>query len=109
MRKLAIYWNGMLAGELIEIHRNAYLFRYEEAYFNNQNLPAISIALPKTIREHHHNALFPFFCNMVAEGANLDVQEHYLNIDRNDIFRLLEATAGGDTIGAVTVKPVKTL
>jgi HipA-like protein len=107
MRKLAIYRNGILAGELIEESRKAYIFRYDEVYFNDQHMPAISITLPKTTREHHSDTLFPFFANMVAEGANLDIQVNYLRIDRSDTFRLLEATAGSDTIGAITVKPIK--
>lgn len=48
--------------------------------------------------------LFPFFYNMLSEGANKGVQCRTLEIDENDAFGLLLATAGNDTIGAITVK-----
>jgi serine/threonine-protein kinase HipA len=48
--------------------------------------------------------MFPFFSNMLAEGANLAIQGRYLKIDERDILSLLGATAGNDTIGAVTIK-----
>lgn len=109
MRKLAVYRNGIYAGELVEESRSAYRFRYDDAYYYNPSLPAISITLPKTTPEYQSRSLFPFFANMVAEGTNLDIQALYLRIDRKDTFRLLEATAGNDTIGAITVKPISNL
>jgi serine/threonine-protein kinase HipA len=48
--------------------------------------------------------MFPFFSNLIAEGANLAIQTRYLNIDEKDILSLLEATAAFDTVGAVTIK-----
>lgn len=104
MRKAEVYRNGILAGVLVEENRSHYVFRYEDSYFGNPDLPAISLTLPKTKQEYHSGYLFPFFSNMVAEGTNLAIQERYLKIDGRDILRLLGATAGSDTIGAVTVK-----
>lgn len=104
MRRAEIYRNGILAGELMEENRSHYVFRYHDAYFHNPNLPAISLTLPKTQQEYHSEYMFPFFSNMVAEGANLAIQGSYLKIDERDTLRLLGATAGSDTIGAVTVK-----
>ena len=43
---------------------------------------------------------------MLSEGANRQVQSTLLHIDENDDFGIMLATAGHDTIGAVTVKPV---
>ncbi len=106
MRKVAVFRDGVLAGELIKVSRRHYVFRYDESYFYDINQPAISVTLPKTIREHQSETLFPFFSNMVAEGANRAIQEKYMKIDKDDTFRLLEATAGNDTIGAVTVMPI---
>ena len=107
MRKAEVYYNKILAGELIEESRNHYIFRYDVSYFNNPDLPAISLTLPKTKQEYVSEYIFPFFSNMVAEGTNLAIQGRYLKIDESDILRLLGATAGTDTIGAVTLKLIE--
>ncbi len=104
MRKAEVYRNGILAGILTEENRNSYSFRYDDAYFNDINKYAISLTLPKTQQEYRSEHMFPFFGNMVAEGANLAIQSRYLKIDERDILSLLAATATVDTIGAVTVK-----
>jgi serine/threonine-protein kinase HipA len=107
MRKAAVYRNGILAGELIQDNSSLYIFRYQDAYFGNPDLPAISLTLPKTKQEYQSDHLFPFFSNMIAEGTNLAIQGRYLKIDESDIVRLLGATAGSDTIGAITIKLIE--
>jgi HipA-like protein len=107
MRRAEVYYNGILAGELIEENRNRYVFRYQDSYFNNPDLPAISLTLPKTKQEYLSEFIFPFFSNMIAEGTNLAIQERYLKIDKSDIIQLLGATAESDSIGAVTVKLIE--
>lgn len=104
MRKTEVYNNGILAGVLIEEKPNHYVYRYDDVYFNNPNNSAISLTLSKSQQEYHSEFLFPFFSNMVAEGSNLAIQSRYLKIDERDILSLLGATAGHDTIGAVTIK-----
>ena len=104
MRRVEVYRNGILAGVLTEESRNSYSFRYDDSYFNDGNTYAISLTLPKTQQEYRSEHMFPFFSNMVAEGANLAIQSRYLKIDERDILSLLVATASSDTIGAVTVK-----
>ena len=105
MRTLEIYRNGILAGLLIEENRKHYIFRYDEAYFMDENKPAISLMLPKTQKEFSSEFLFPFFFNVLSEGVNRKLQSVQLKIDEDDNFGLLAATAQYDTIGAVTVKP----
>ena len=107
MRKAEVYRNGILAGELIEESSSHYIFWYQDDYFGNTDLPAISLTLPKTRQEYHSDHLFPFFSNMIAEGANLAIQGRYLKIDKCDILQLLGATAGSDTIGAITIKLIE--
>jgi HipA-like protein len=107
MRKAAVYRSGILAGILYEESMNHYVFRYDDTYFSNPEMPAISLTMPKTQQEFCSDVMFPFFSNMIAEGSNLDIQSHYLKIDKNDILSLLLATAGSDTTGAITVKPAE--
>lgn len=107
MRKAKVYRHGQLAGILIQYNAEKYEFRYTDDWFSNENLPSISLTLPKTKQTHKADHLFPFFFNMLSEGVNKKLQCRRLKIDENDHFGLLLATANKDTIGAVTVKPVE--
>jgi HipA-like protein len=106
MRAMEIYRNGILAGTLTEADRQRYVFRYDGKYFNDASKPGISLTLPKTQKEYSSKFLFPFFFNMLSEGANRKLQSTQLRIDEEDHFGLLAATAQYDTIGAITVKPI---
>lgn len=104
MRQAEILANKKVAGLLTESDDGQYIFKYDEAYLINPALPAISLAFPKRNEEYVSNELFPFFFNMLSEGANKAVQCGSLKIDEDDAFGLLLATARHDTIGAITVK-----
>ncbi len=105
-RKAEIYNNGMLAGTLEKTDNQEYVFRYDEQYFSNANLSAISLSFPKTQAEFHSKTLFPFFYGLLSEGVNKQTQCRLLRIDENDHFSLLLSTAYSDTIGSVTVKEI---
>lgn len=106
MRKAEVYRNGVLAGILSEENRKSFVFLYDENYFSDIGKPAISLTMPKTQQEYRSTFLFPFFSNMLSEGANRKLQSRLLRIDEKDDFGILLATAQCDTIGAVTVKPI---
>jgi len=107
MKKAKIYRKGVLAGTLIQENRNSYVFIYDDLYFNNTEQAAISLTLPKSKKKYHSKNLFPFFFNMLSEGINKQLQCKQLKIDEKDYFALLITTAQSDTIGAITVSPVK--
>ncbi|MFC2118920.1 HipA N-terminal domain-containing protein [Bacteroidota bacterium] len=107
MRKAQVYRNGQLAGTLIQHHPKSYEFQYDNVWFTNDKLPSISLTLPKTQQVYESDYLFPCFFNMLSEGVNRKLQCRQLKIDENDYFGLLVATANRDTIGAVTIKPIK--
>jgi HipA-like protein len=106
MRQAEVYYNKILAGLLTENDNGEYIFRYDNKYFQDSSLPAISLTLPKTKQEYRSATLFSFFFNMLSEGANKAIQCHSLRIDEEDYFGLLLATAHTDTIGAITVKKI---
>ncbi len=106
MRKANVYRNGILAGTLTEENRNAYVFVYDDNYFANSENPSISLTLPKTQKSYKSEYLFPFFYNMLSEGANKKLQSRVLRIDEKDHFGFLIKTAYFETIGAVTVKEI---
>ena len=105
MRKVKVYRNNELAGELIQESLTSYVFRYADSYYSNESLPAISLTLPKSQQEYKSTFLFPFFFNMLSEGVNRKLQCRQLKIDEKDYFGLLMETAKFDTIGAITLKP----
>ena len=107
MRSAEVYYNGELAGILTEEARNKYRFRYNDAWFINDRKPPVSLTLPKNRQEYENDCLFPFFFNMLSEGFNRKLQNTMLRIDEKDYFGLLIATAGYDTIGAITIKLLK--
>jgi HipA-like protein len=107
MRKAKIYRNKELLGILTEENRQSYVFRYEDSWFQDASKPAVSLTLPKRQREYRSEYLFPFFYNMLSEGANKQLQCRLLKIDENDSFGLLIATAHTDTVGAITVKNIE--
>lgn len=106
MRAVEVYHNGKFAGTLIEENQNQFVFSYDDDYFYDVNMPAISLTMPKTKKEYRSEFLFPFFFNMLSEGVNRKLQSTQWRIDEEDSFGLLMATAQKDTIGAVTVKPI---
>lgn len=106
MRQAAVYRNGALVGVLTQYPDRRYEFRYTDEWFQDSALPAISLTLPKSQQVYQSEHLFPFFFNMLSEGVNRQLQSRQLRIDEKDYFGLLLATAGADTIGAVTIKPL---
>lgn len=106
MRQAQIFSNGIFAGILTETDSRNYIFRYDDSFLVDEMQTAISLSFPKSQREFISATLFPFFYNMLSEGANKAVQCQSLKIDENDAFGLLLATAHTDTIGAITVKKI---
>ena len=104
MRVAEVFTNGVLAGTLSETDDGKYIFQYDNAYLLDSRNRAISLSLPKRKEAFVADELFPFFYNMLSEGANKALQCMTLKIDENDAFGLLLATANNDTIGAITVK-----
>ena len=104
MRVAEVFTNGVLAGTLSETDDGKYIFKYDDAYLLDSRNRAISLSLPKRKEAFIADELFPFFYNMLSEGANKALQCMTLKIDENDAFGLLLATADNDTIGAITVK-----
>lgn len=107
MRKVKVYRNSELAGELIQENTKSYVFRYDDTYYSNDSLPAISLTLSKSRQKYKSKFLFPFFFNMLSEGVNRKLQSRQLKIDEKDYFGLLMETAKYDTIGAIIIKPDK--
>jgi HipA-like protein len=107
MRQAKVFRNNELVGILIEENSSSYLFLYDDVWFADATKPNLSLSLPKTTKEFRSNYLFPFFFNMLSEGVNKQIQCRILKIDEHDYFGLLLATAQSDTLGAITIQPMK--
>lgn len=104
MRKLYVYVNEHKAGVLTEQYPGkGYTFVYDESYLTSGQ-PAISVTLPKQKDAYESESLFPFFSNMLPEGANRKVICRASRIDETDYFGLLTVMAGSDFIGAVNLR-----
>ena len=106
MRRAEVYTHGVFAGLLTETDDAKYIFKYDDVFLVNPTTKAISLTLTKRSEPFVADELFPFFFNMLSEGANKALQCMTLKIDENDAFGLLLATAGNDTIGSVTIKRI---
>ena len=102
MRECKVYVHDAEAGLLQETDDREYVFTYHGDY---QGDP-VCLAMPVRQKVYRSDHLFPYFFNMLSEGANRQVQSTLLHIDEKDDFGIMLATAQYDTIGAVTVKPV---
>ena len=102
MRECKVYVHDVEAGLLQETDDREYVFTYHNDY---QGDP-VCLAMPVRQKVYRSDHLFPYFFNMLSEGANRQVQSTLLHIDEKDDFGIMLATAQYDTIGAVTIKPV---
>lgn len=105
MRKCEVFLHGIKAGELTEIDSHNYVFAYDRAYLSDKTNPSVCLAMPLRDEPYRSDRLFPFFFNMLSEGENRQMQAQLHYISPEDDFGILLATAGTDTIGAVTIKP----
>lgn len=107
MRQLDVYYNDIKAGILTEINPGiGYTFKYEPEYLSSK-LPPISATLPKRESAFESDSLFPFFSNIIPEGANRGVICRTLRIDEKDYFGILSAMADKDFIGAVNIRRIR--
>lgn len=107
MRLLDVYSNEIKAGTLVEeVPAKSYVFTYDKDYIAS-TYPAISLTLPKKDTAYKSMSLFPFFTNLLPEGANRRAVCKMNRIDEQDFFGMLMQTVGTDMIGAIHFKLVE--
>lgn len=99
MRVAEVYFNGKLAGSLVEYHSYWYEFTYNKKFIREG--VAISYRLPLREKTYTSSVLFPFFENMLIEGFPIP-----RGINPDDIFGLITSDYD-NTIGAITFKRIK--
>ena len=103
MRKAKILYKDEESGVLTQHDDGTFTFAYTDTWLADSNKPGISLTMPKIEKEFHSKFLFPFFFQMLPEGANKQAACKLNRIDPSDYFGLLMATAKYDSIGAVRV------
>jgi HipA-like protein len=107
MRKAKILYKDQEAGMLIQHDNGSFTFKYDNSWISDETKPSISLTLPKSQQEYHSDFLFPFFYNMLPEGANKQIVCKLNRLDLNDYFGLLLTTAKNDNIGAIKVVKIE--
>lgn len=98
--------NGVPAG-LLEETPAGFQFHYYRDYAQQQELPAVSLTLPKHVYKTYESpVLFPFFAGLLTEGVAMQLQCRMLKLDENDLFGRLLKTAQDDVIGNVTIHKI---
>jgi len=93
MRQCKVFVHDVEAGILQETDDRQYIFTYQDGYAG----APVCIAMPVRTEPYRSTHLFPYFFNMLSEGANRQTQSQLLHIDENDDFGILLATAQEDT------------
>ncbi|HBS85311.1 MAG: phosphatidylinositol kinase [Bacteroidetes bacterium GWF2_38_335] len=101
MRKAEVYMHQIPAGELIE-DENGYTFFYNKEYLSNNELPPVSLTLPKNETPYRDKNLFPFFDGLIPEGWLLEIAQKNWKMNPRDRMGLL-LTCCQDCIGAVKI------
>ena len=106
MEQAHVYINGILAGILTREKPDKFSFLYDLEYCRTYPRVPVCRRMPVRAEAYLSDSLFPCFCNMLSEGSNRAIQERIYHLDPDDDWGLLLNTAGSDTIGAVTVRPI---
>lgn len=103
-RVLDVYLYDTLAGKLSEDMFGYLSFTYGDAYCNQENMPALSVALPVQAEPFHGTAVKTYFSALLPDGKTREQLARCLNISDENVFDLLEKL-GGECAGAVSFHP----
>jgi len=104
MQSGKVYRNKTMAGIISITDNGKYLFQYEQDYLNEPNSKSVSVNLPLQEEAFESEYLFPFFYNILSEGALKDLQCEKYKIDKDDDFSRLLKTTKENTIGSITIE-----
>lgn len=97
-----VYYNNVFAGTITQNDDGAFVFSYNDLYFENENTKPISLTLPKSQKVYKSNILFPFFDGLIPEGYLLEIALKKYNVSNNDRMSLLLKTCR-NPIGIVRI------
>lgn len=104
MRRVGVYVDNKQAGLLTEWNVGDYEFAYNADYLADGETPPVSLTLPKRSEPYRSDRIFPFFTNLLPEGANRKAMCTAYKVDEHDFFGMLQMICGLDCIGNVTLR-----
>lgn len=104
MRTVKVYCCHKYAGVLKELSKHDYEFIYDDKYISDDKYPSVSVNLPKNKKAFHSSRIFPFFVNMLPEGANRRAMCTAKKVDEHDFFGMLVMICDIDCIGSVMLR-----
>ena len=107
MQEAKVYRNGEEIGLLQKDDARLYLFQYTPYYLQSEDALSISVHFPLQEEVFSSETLFPFFFNLLAEGAMKEMQCRELKIDPEDHFTRLIKTTEFNTIGSITLREIR--
>ena len=103
MKKGLVYYNDILAGEIIESKDGDFEFSYLREYLKNEKALPLSFSLPLQEAVYSSQYLSGFFDGLLPEGWILNLAtDHWKYHPIRDRFKLLLKTCN-DPIGAVSI------
>lgn len=99
-----VFYQNQKAGILRQTERG-YEFVYDSTYLKRSNALPISLTIPLRAEKYESHELFPFFLGLLPEGWLLEMTTRTLHLSPADKYNLLLHT-GGNTVGAVSIRPV---
>ena len=87
----------------MQIEQERFAFQYTNTY-RQQNRPPLSLIFPLREAPYPDNQVFPFFENLLPEGAIRQLLAKTLNTSDNHFSQLL-AHCGGEMAGAIRLLP----
>jgi len=103
-RRLTVWWNGEVVGQLALNPHGEPEFRYATDWLAQPDARAVSTSLPLRSEPFGRRATLPFFEGLLPEAAQRTAIARTLGISERNEFRLLEKI-GGEVAGAIEIWP----
>ena len=102
MRRLCVWWDGRLVGDLIQDNHGNMRFHYGEEWLADPGAPPLSASLPKATARFARRLCEPFFGGLLPEEGQRTAAAKALGVSANNDFALLEKL-GGEVAGAIQI------
>lgn len=104
IRRLNVWWDGRIVGELTQDEHGELGFAYASAWVADASALPLSASLPKRAELYPRRACRPFFGGLLPEEVQRDAAAQALGVSRANDFALLDRL-GGDVAGALILLP----
>ncbi len=104
MRRLHVWFDQVLVGELRQEDSGRLNFFYDSVFVEDPNAPPISVSLPKTTEPFDERACMPFFDGLLPEAKQRTAAARSLGVSEGNTFSLLDRL-GGEVAGALEFLP----